>query len=254
MFSKLGIVLPWDIDIPKKFFDSFMKMVKPRPMEIFRGEGTRAHLRHERACASALKKRCSHIAILGVDQTYPADILNRLLNHHLDVVTALVPMGKLRMDEMKRNGTKPYQAGVWANVHEKPDGSTGGDLVTHATGDLVEIDLVGTGCLVFESKILNKIPRPWFMDEYLPGSAELRVLQDINFCIKIRKAGYKIWCDTVPKIKHIREFEIDETFSARFADDDGKGHRIWLEEGLREINVKDYIPREIKYVEKEEEK
>lgn len=61
---------------------------------------------------------------------------------------------------------------------------------------LMEIDGVGFGCVLTKVDIFRNIKKPWF--HYTPKMGE-----DIYFCRKAQKAGYKVYLDTSIKADHI---------------------------------------------------
>jgi len=67
-------------------------------------------------------------------------------------------------------------------------------------GDIVEVDGVGTGCMMIRTKVLKELSRPWFkvIDNIPDGGMEVAhyVTEDLYFCKKVRSAGFKIIVDT----------------------------------------------------------
>lgn len=60
----------------------------------------------------------------------------------------------------------------------------------------MEVDAVGAGCLLVHRDVFQAIgTKGWF--DCIPGYGE-----DISFCIRARKAGYKILCDTELQLSH----------------------------------------------------
>lgn len=64
-------------------------------------------------------------------------------------------------------------------------------------GDVFEVTGIGAGCLLIRTDIFNEIPKPWFewenflsYDSAVPSSL---ISEDISFCNKVRKAGYKVF-------------------------------------------------------------
>lgn len=61
---------------------------------------------------------------------------------------------------------------------------------------LFEVDAVGFGALLMRRDVLDRVPEPWFTIDYRSG-------EDIAFCVKARKHGIKVWCDSRYKLGHL---------------------------------------------------
>ena len=57
---------------------------------------------------------------------------------------------------------------------------------------LVEVDAVGAGCLLINRKVFEKMKKPYFIFLY-DKDGLLKLSEDLNFCKKAQKAGFKIW-------------------------------------------------------------
>lgn len=53
---------------------------------------------------------------------------------------------------------------------------------------LVAIDGCGFGCVLTSTKLLREMDHEWFSYE--------KFSEDFDFCLKARKLGYQLWCDT----------------------------------------------------------
>lgn len=70
-----------------------------------------------------------------------------------------------------------------------------------------ECNGLGQGFTLFNMSLFvdKKIPRPWFktLQEYDPATGAQVGTQDLYFFSKVRKAGYRVACDTRVKVGHI---------------------------------------------------
>jgi hypothetical protein len=77
--------------------------------------------------------------------------------------------------------------------------------------DLMEVDFVGSGCLLIHRDVLTTLKAPWFdwrVDRYdLP--AHERMSEDFRFCQYARENGYKILVDTSVQCRHIGLGEVE---------------------------------------------
>ena len=65
---------------------------------------------------------------------------------------------------------------------------------------LVEVDWVGTAFTLINMKVFKKMPRPWFEYDFNPKHI---VGEDVLFCIKAKKLGYKVYVDPEVNIGHL---------------------------------------------------
>jgi GT2 family glycosyltransferase len=142
------------------------------------------HARNEIA-RKALKSESTWLLFLDDDVLPPKDTYLQLSAWMKPIVSGLY---------WKRQGKivcTAYQEtkGVPAPVHpDKPQ----------------EVDLVGGGCLLIHSSVLQNVPYPWF--EWTVDNESLdprdRLGEDFNFCRKARKHGFQIFLDTLVKCRH----------------------------------------------------
>ena len=60
--------------------------------------------------------------------------------------------------------------------------------------DITEIDATGTGCLLINRKVFNKMKKPYFQFLY-DDSGLTKLSEDLNFCKEAQVVGFKIWLD-----------------------------------------------------------
>ena len=226
---KLAVTIPWNSEfIWKRCTLSLLKLKHPADCEteffFSEGDGWCSARRHNSCLEQGKMWKADLICILGADQTYPPDMLCKLVAHYrngCEVVAANVPI----RGHVANQGTKPFQSICW---RYKPD-ENGNVVQTNshkdiefvgpAQGDLVEIHGCGSGVLMFPTEMLDYITPPWFFDEPVGPTFERKACADWPFVGRLRKdAKCKVWCDTTIQVKHIHPFEIDETFSERFSD------------------------------------
>jgi hypothetical protein len=143
----------------------------------------------ENCVMMALRAKCDYLIFIDGDQTFPKDIVHRLIAHNVDVVGANIPIKKIpsRPTAIKLDGTLLFT---------DPD-STG----------LVEVMRIGTGVACIKTEVFKKLKRPWFYQEWVPSAMALRG-EDDYFCERARKVGVKIHVDQdlSKEVGHVGDF------------------------------------------------
>ena len=71
--------------------------------------------------------------------------------------------------------------------------------------ELFECRTVGTGLLLIETAVFDKLPEPWF-DFIRKPSGDLEIGEDSFFCLLAQKHGVKVWADPEIKAQHVGEY------------------------------------------------
>ena len=119
----------------------------------------------------ALKFNSTHVLFIDSDMRFPINTLESLRLRHVDIVGA---------NCIQRGTTKPTAQNKYGFLSSK--GNTG----------LEEIDKIGFGVTLINTKVFLKIPEPWFATPY---DGEKFVGEDIFFCHKAQENGFKIYVD-----------------------------------------------------------
>jgi GT2 family glycosyltransferase len=191
------------------FWISFINMDKPDvtaiyvpvfPVSEFRRD---IAILRENLVPQALDDGVSHLVMTDTDQVYPPDTLVKLCAHARQgkrIVGGVVHRRYPPFDALLQRGTPHAYTAV-------PDAEK-------YSGDLVEIDATGTGCIMIDTSVFIDMPRPWFD---LPQDGELAGFgEDIAFCARARAAGITIWADTSIEIDHIARARVNRAFYEMF--------------------------------------
>jgi len=219
---KLAIVIPWGTDmIWRRTWETYEMLEKPQRYRLIFGTGRTPARRHELGCEEALRWGASHILILGGDEVFPeTDMIRRMFKwmevntleewmERKKVINCLIPIRGHRPGQ----GTKPFQTigmSVDCETNELKQ-------ITREDGDLVKAEIIGTGVMLFEASILKGMEKPWFGDEYYPGTNDVKTMQDVSFIKRLNSIGCQVWVDTQIVVKHLAVLEVDDTFVRRFA-------------------------------------
>ena len=72
-------------------------------------------------------------------------------------------------------------------------------------GDVFECSGIGTGCVVIKTEVFQYLSEPWFMSIDEDGTPETPIIQvtdDLYFCDKVIREGFKILADTNVQCVH----------------------------------------------------
>lgn len=90
-------------------------------------------------------------------------------------------------DVMACAGIVYTKAGIPAPLVFEHNGS--GPYLNWKQGQIFEVPgFISTGCMLIKAEAFDKIEAPWFQTTDYPD----RMTEDVYFCLKVRKAGYKI--------------------------------------------------------------
>ena len=155
-------------------------------------------------CLDAMREKCTHVLFIDSDMRFPHDMIERLLQHDLDIVATncarrRMPTGPTAQI-YKENGEREL-------VYTMPE-STG----------LQEVGSVGMGVMLIKANVFAKLAEPWFETPWRHDKRGY-IGEDVFFCKKARDAGFKIWIDhdVSKEIGHIGMFEFkhDHTWVMR---------------------------------------
>lgn len=160
-------------------------------------------LAREEAAKMALEHSMDYLFMIDDDMSCPDDLFERLWRHDVDIVAPLAftrnyPHKAVlyKIEEGFDNVTQtPYFINHW--IHKYP------------RNKLVECDAVGFGAVLIKRKVLEDMKEPRFMSTNATG-------EDILFCHKARKLGFKVFMDTSTKLGHFSHpVEITEEYVDR---------------------------------------
>jgi len=135
-----------------------------------------------------LDKSITHLLMIDDDMTFESDMLVRMLEHDVDIIGALA---------FKR--TDDFRPCVY-NLKEGTN-----DHFSILPTTFQEVDVVGTGGMLIKRHVLEKIEVPHFETWYAKDGTGKHWSVDFDFCMKAKKAGFKIHVDPTIKMGHIGE-------------------------------------------------
>lgn len=138
---------------------------------------------------------CTHILWLDTDMRFKKDTLIRLLSHREPIVGAAYS-----------SRSNPIQPVTYIGDVDRPNPERF-FLEPDAVG-LQEVTGAGFGVMLTEIDVFRKLSKPWFAIGYSEGADEFEG-EDIYFCSKARKAGYRVFvdCELSQSIGHLGEYQ-----------------------------------------------
>ncbi len=133
----------------------------------------------EEAVKAFLEGEYDALLFVDSDMVVPADLLTRLIKADKDIVSALA---------FRR--TPGYEPCIFKECNEQD-----AKFYLDYPKGLTEIQGVGMACTLIKQKVFETVPEPWYFPHKILG-------EDLSFCVRARKAGFKIFCDTELIVGH----------------------------------------------------
>jgi len=135
------------------------------------------------------------------DSLYTPAMIQRLLNHNVDIVAGLQAMedgahftcGKL--DESYFAEHKAMQQYTAEDIKS----------LTRLENGLLDVDYTGFGLVLIKRGVYEAMEYPWFRPEwYEIGECRDFSMEDVGFCIGAKKAGFTIHVDPEVRVGHLK--------------------------------------------------
>jgi len=138
----------------------------------------------------AIESGCDYLYMIDDDMICPDDMFEQLYRHDVDIVAPLA---------FTRN--PPHHPVIYHCVEgydpvSKKDYFINTNVMNYPKDKLVECDAVGFGAVLIKREVFIKLGKKAFMSTCGTG-------EDILFCYKAKKAGFKIYMDTACKLGHL---------------------------------------------------
>ena len=140
-----------------------------------------------------------YILWIDSDTIFNPQQLEKLLNADVDIIGALqlfeggqgYTCGNLDDDYFRKNGIMPYHTDQTIAMAKK-----------NKKG-LIEVDYCGFGFLLIKKGVYEKLEYPWHRPEWFKIDDKKDFsMEDVGFCINVRKKGFKIYVDPQIRVGH----------------------------------------------------
>lgn len=204
---KTLIAIPCMDSVPVQFAQSLAILDKRGDCLLSMKMGSLIYTSRNDLALQAIRNECDYVFWLDSDMIFPSDILIRMMDEmeseKLDVLSGLY---------FRR--VKPFAPVIFERLRMNPDGS-----VFHRNwnkdypkNELFEVEGIGFGCVLMRTNVLVDVFAQ-FNDMFAPING---VGEDLSFCWRARKCGYKIMVDSRLKLGHVGHYVINEEFYNSF--------------------------------------
>jgi hypothetical protein len=183
-----------------EFWLSFLTMDKPDftllipRFEVYEYPEDIAAVRND-IVDQALDQGCSKLIFLDTDQIYPEDTILKLIGSGKDIIGGAIHRRYPPFELVMFRG----EIGGLERIPEEEIYS----------GKVIDVNATGCACVCVDMEVFLNIDKPYF--EITTGENGRTIGEDIGFCDKARKAGYKIHVDTSIEIDHLSTLRINRS-------------------------------------------
>jgi hypothetical protein len=190
--KKITIAICTNRQIRAKTLESLLKIVAQGGFDfhiVVANEGYSTAENRIYCVSQARKNESDYIFFVDDDMTMPSETLQALLAHGKEVVGANY-----------YSRTLPLQTVIGFLPSD--------EITTEAPvmpTELFKVRYAGTGCMLIDLKVFDKIEKPWFyIDTFEFGMTKMS--DDVWFCSQCEKAGIDIWCDPQIQVGHLGDY------------------------------------------------
>ena len=189
---KILLGMPCMRTIPHKTVISLLQTVKKGAVEPMLVEGSLVYDSRDTIAQYAVDNGYDYILYADSDMIFSPEDLNRLLYHDADIVSGLY---------ISRDGQNKNVAYSEIITRRRFPYRTPKLIIDSGVSGYAEIAACGFGfCLIRCEVIKNMLKRYKSLFEPFKGVGE-----DVAFCIRAKKCGYKIFIDRDVKLGHVGE-------------------------------------------------
>lgn len=221
--KKILLAIPTAKNIEAKTFKSIYDLEVPDGYEVDFQYFYGYNIDQVRNLIAAWAKDYSYLFSVDSDIVLPKDTLKKMLAHNVDVVSGVYIQ--------RIPGTATPEI-----YRKRPNGAIENVRISELSPiGLQEIDGCGFGCVLVKSYVLDKIGYPQFTYKSALDHKDT-VSEDVDFCMKAKRAGFKIFADSSITCEHVGSgsFIVPNITEARL--------RELSQQRLLPVTHRDYLP------------
>ena len=136
----------------------------------------------------AQKNQADLLMCLDNDMTHPDDIIYQLAKYNLPIVSGIY-----------HHQSPPHLPVIYRCKKE----SEYTHYYDYPTDTMFDVDLVGMGCILIDMRVFDEIKPPYFKYDSNREDGVVNITEDVEFCKKVRKAGFSIMIDPAIQCNHL---------------------------------------------------
>lgn len=193
--EKVLIGVPINRPIEFRVFESFVRMANLNSkikLQFCFTQNSLVYDAREHIADLFMKSECDALMFIDSDMTFHPQSIEYLARHDLPFVTAKA---------FKR--VYPFQPCFYTTLRIEQDGQPYMESPIEYGEGLLPIEGAGMACAMIKREAFEAIEKPYFFPKPHIG-------EDLSFCLKLKNAGVKMYCDTTLQFGHLGNFEIME--------------------------------------------
>jgi len=161
-----------------------------------------------KAAIQLLGTEFTHVLMLDLDHVHPADIVERLAKWAI-IYPDIQVVGGLNYGRRP-----PYNPCIGI----KNDKGEFTFPTKFEKGKLLEVDMLGTGCILINRTVFEDLTPPWFENDFSMWETGYYAGEDTVFSRRCREAGIRLFCDPDVTSPHIDYHTVkEETWRSYYA-------------------------------------
>lgn len=189
---KILIAVPCMDQVPSQFAQSIATLNKVGDCAIAFQMGSLVYDARNSLALNAIKAEADYVMWFDSDMVFPSDTLERLIeDRDKGDIIRVAPYHPVLMEKLEISDDKCE----WSDCIDYPQ-------------DIFEVAGCGFGCVLVPTKVLLEV-----FTEYGNMFSPINgVGEDLSFCWRARKLGYKIVCDPSIQCGHVGHYVVDRNF------------------------------------------
>lgn len=191
-------------DIPVDFARSLINLRKIGNTTINWSVGSLIYASRDHLASQAIMENSDYVLWLDSDMVFSSDLLVDLMKD--------IESGKDFVSGLYFRRKAPYSPVLYKTIRMGFVGeSVSEEYLDYPENEMFEIDACGFGGVLMKTEMLKAV----IDHDHNCFAPIIGYGEDISFCIRAKKLGYKLWCDSRVKMGHIaKTLANEETFKA----------------------------------------
>lgn len=189
---KVLIGMPALSSIPTKTVASLMLMNKPKDSRTTIVSNSLVYDARNSLCQEAVKDGFDYLLFIDSDMTFPPDVIERLVNVNADIATGVCYGRRFPHGPVVYKDVKPrtlFHDSSAEPFTEIPDG-------------IFEVKACGMAMCLIKVDVVKALCKHYRNTPFEPSK---NMGEDLTFCYRARKMGFKIMADSSFEVGHIGE-------------------------------------------------